>query len=180
LASTISKPTWSNLDKKGVTSGLKYVLKSGDSCLGGGPRVITMELPCEPSAGIGTDLIVKNDLGASCDVPGYVFTLHTSCSCPGGCGAKIGGGWRFILFFIVGTIVYISLGCTYNRKKYDTAFGMESFPHKAFWLELPELVKDGFKFTSKKLKELRNRLNKTKTEVGTHEEHETFICDNDN
>lgn len=179
LASASNNPEWSLLSEKGAQGGLKLISKTGDTCRGGfQPRIVTVELPCAPSAGYGA-LRVKNDRGASCTVPGYVFTMPTSCSCPGGCGPMISGGWKFILFLIVGFIVYVALGCIYNRKKYETKIGLESFPNMPFWLELPSLVKDGCKYSHIKLKELHQRMNAAKQEKASTEETVGFLNDND-
>lgn len=180
LASTSNIPTYTLLNEGGAQSGLKYVARSGDTCRGGfAPRVMTIEMPCDPSAGYG-ELRVKNDRGASCTEPGYVFDFPTACSCPGGCGPMIGGGWKFILFLIVGFIVYVSLGCIYNRKKNETSFGMESFPNKPFWRDFPNLVKDGCVFSHKKILEFKARANQPKQEAGTTEENTGFLRDDEN
>jgi hypothetical protein len=51
-------------------------------------------------------------------------------------------------------MTYIAIGISYN-KRIKKLNGKESIPHIEFWRDFPYLVMDGFVFSVKKLKNLK-------------------------
>jgi len=59
--------------------------------------------------------------------------------------------------FFFSVVAYISVGCAYNIVRLGARFGLEAFPHSEFWRELPELVKDGVKYSNAQVQGLLGR-----------------------
>jgi len=72
---------------------------------------------------------------------------------PGGAGSGGGlsGGTVFIIIVLVGAVVYVAVGCFYNKFKKGTTGVKESCPQGDFWCDLPSNFIEGFRFTKRKL-----------------------------
>lgn len=84
---------------------------------------------------------------------GVTPTLGPPDQPPG--GGALDGGWVMIILLIVGLVLYCGFGSMFMYMMRG-ARGSEMIPNKAFWLELPSLVKDGCNFTVAKINEKRN------------------------
>ncbi|KAK7109133.1 cation-dependent mannose-6-phosphate receptor-like [Littorina saxatilis] len=91
----------------------------------------------------------------------YGVTVTTKCACKNGCsGGSIHvtvevsilstGSIMLIIFFVV-LIIYVAAGIAYNRTR-KQATGMEMVPNISFWRAIPGYVKDGFVFTTGKIR----------------------------
>mmetsp|Transcript_10291 Transcript_10291/g.20050 ORF Transcript_10291/g.20050 Transcript_10291/m.20050 type:complete len:159 (+) Transcript_10291:326-802(+) len=58
----------------------------------------------------------------------------------------ISSGTKFLIFLLVGVLLYLALGMTYNHFKNSTSLS-DSVPNKEFWYEMPSLVQEGISFT---------------------------------
>lgn len=86
----------------------------------------------------------------------YRFFFKSKCACSGGCYSGGGiGGWLFIIFLLVGIVLYVGIGMGWNHRK--GLRGIELIPHLAFWKDLPALVKEGVLFSVEKIKGCVNR-----------------------
>jgi len=65
-------------------------------------------------------------------------------------GGGLSGGSLFLILLIVGASVYIIFGCLFNIVKNKTA-PADACPQKAFWLDCPNLIKDGCRFALSKV-----------------------------
>jgi len=141
-------PMWSWLDSSKPEAGLTLRYENGDSCFGGKkPRIVTVHMPCTPSAN-GRHIELETDNLFSCSGNGYVFKLPTCHSCLGGCnGTGMSQGSVLIILGLLIFMVYLSFGCWYNHRTYNTAYGLESFPHLEHWKTVPGLVYDGMQFS---------------------------------
>jgi len=151
---------WSFIDSSNPSAGLTFKSTNGASCYGSKDnRIVTMHFPCTPDAN-GRQIEVTTDNGPACAGDGYVFKFPTCYSCPNGCnGSGMSQGSTLIILFIVISLVYISLGCWYNHRTYESPYGVESFPHLEYWKMVPGLVADGIKFSSQHATQVFNRLN---------------------
>jgi len=80
------------------------------------------------------------------------FTIEIKS--PGGgssSGGGLSGGTVFIIIVLVGAVVYIAVGCFYNKFKKGTTGMKESCPQGDFWCDLPSNFIEGFRFTQRKL-----------------------------
>jgi len=112
-----------------------------------------MKFPCQATA--DTKLAFVTDASDACQ---YTLTYGTPHACPGdsgggGSSSGLSGGWIFIIILLVGTFLYVVIGCVYKGKQLG-ATGMERCPQVDFWRELPGLAKEGCRFTWNKLRGL--------------------------
>jgi hypothetical protein len=147
-------PTWS-LYNGDPNQGVVVTFANGDGGCGGTKTGVVIYL-CDrshPGRGVVNGTVVESP---SCT---YTMTINTASVCPGSAGGGsppkggISGGWVFIIILLVSIVLYISLGCVYQRKK-KGATGTESLPNIEFWRSFPGLVKDGLVFTWTKLRGL--------------------------
>jgi len=144
-ATLTPEPTWNLLDPTNPGGGVTAQFLNGDTCfISGFPRVRTANVNYKCGAGTPKTFTISED--ANC-----VFTVNITgdCFCPGGCpsgsSSSLSGGWVFIIILVVVFPVYIVGGCIYKAVKQGT-HGIESCPNIDFWKDLPNLIKDGFKF----------------------------------
>ena len=57
-----------------------------------------------------------------------------------------GGEILLVVFFCGLVIPYVVLGMVYMRVR-NHATGTDMIPNKAFWIEVPGLIREGFRFT---------------------------------
>jgi len=111
---------------------------------GDGSRQFEIDLSCDPSAGIGAPTFTVESPPLH-----YNFEWKTQHACPtkGGSGGKSGlsGGSVFLIILLVGAVVYLAAGITFNKVRRH-AHGAEILPNWGFWSSLPGLVKDGVMF----------------------------------
>jgi len=141
-------PTWT-----AIPNGVQVTYKNGDGCSStGGLKTGVINFLCVPGLGRG----IANGTVAENPTCTYTMNILTSFVCQGSGGEPskgLSGGWIFIIILIVLIVLYIAVGCVYQRKK-KGANGMESCPNIEFWRGLPILVKEGFTFTWSKLRGL--------------------------
>jgi hypothetical protein len=149
-------PVWSLINgdpNQGVT--VKY--NNGDGCSDGTIKFGIVNFYCDKSSnGTGRGTVI----GTVAESPKCTYTInvHTELICPGSAsgppkGGGLSGGWVFIIILLVSIVLYIGIGCVYQRKK-KGASGTESCPNIEFWRSFPGLVKEGISFTWKKLRGL--------------------------
>jgi len=151
---------WSFIDSSNPNAGVSLKSANGAACYGSkDPRIVTMQFPCTQGAN-GRQIQVESDFKAACAGDGYVFKFPTCYSCPNGCsGAGLSQGTAFIILFTFISLVYITVGCWYNHRTYESPYGVESFPHLEYWKMVPGLVMDGIKFSSKHANKIYSRFN---------------------
>ncbi|XP_014662382.1 PREDICTED: uncharacterized protein LOC106805343 [Priapulus caudatus] len=80
---------------------------------------------------------------------GACYSMPTAAPIPSSSSTGISVGSILLIVFFTGSISYLILGCVFNYS--NGAVGRELWPHYEFWVDLPELIKDGFIFTFKVL-----------------------------
>jgi len=146
---TAPAPVWSWLDSTKPAAGLTLRYENGDYCGGTGKktRIVTIHMPCAPTTD-GRKIEVESDTTDSCSGNGYTFKFPTCHTCIEGCnGLALSQGSVLIILGCVVFLVYLSLGCWYNHRTYNTAYGLESLPHLEHWKTLPGLVYDGMRYS---------------------------------
>jgi len=68
----------------------------------------------------------------------------------GGGGGGVSGGGAFLIVLTIVGVLYVVIGCIYNRQRKGTQGMRESCPQNEFWFSLPGLVKDGCLYTKAK------------------------------
>lgn len=155
--------TWSYLNGA-ASNGAQVVYQNGDGdCYNFNTgqteqRVLTMQFKCQDKADAALAFSTSSN-----DPCQYSLVYGTPYACPGAGGgggggsssdsSGLSGGWVFIIILLVGAFVYILGGCIYKAKQLG-AVGMERMPNIEFWREVPGLVKDGCRFTSRKISDL--------------------------
>jgi len=66
-------------------------------------------------------------------------------------GGGMSGGSIFIIIVIVATVVYIAVGCLFNRFSKGTTGLKESCPQHEFWFDVPTNFMEGLRFTKRKI-----------------------------
>ncbi len=112
---------------------------------------LTVALECSFNAGKGTPGAVTGS------APNFNVVWKTNYACEGGAakgGSEGGGGWGigFLIFFFLGSGLYVGGGTYYNIKTKGTE-GIQALPHLEFWSTMPGLVKDGVTFSKAKYNE---------------------------
>jgi len=75
-----------------------------------------------------------------------------SIKAPGsGSSSGMGGGTIFILILIIGAVVYVAIGCGYNKFAKGTSGMKETCPQGDFWFNCPANFIEGFRFTKRKI-----------------------------
>jgi len=107
-----------------------------DYANGDGGRTLSFNYQCAPIAAPPT--ATQPDPS----VNHYVIIFKGPSACAGS-GGK-GGGWGtlFLILFPVFSGLYVAGGYGYNYKYRDLR-GVEAFPQREYWSEVPGLVKDG-------------------------------------
>jgi len=83
---------------------------------------------------------------------GATKDFSVSVKAPGsGSSGGMGGGTIFILILIIGTAVYIMVGCGYNKFAKGTSGLKETCPQGDFWFNCPANFIEGFRFTKRKI-----------------------------
>jgi len=72
--------------------------------------------------------------------------------------SKLTGGSIFLIVVAVLVVVYLLVGCTYQRAVKGVTSWKESVPNSGFWTALPGLVKDGTTFSWRKTRGCFDRL----------------------
>jgi len=157
-------PVWSYIDGKS-DQGVQVQITDGDKCwMPGGQfitRTVNIAFPCTPGFKPGATFPISED-PSTCT---FTAVIKTDASCPGGPGPSSSGGpgpgpnpdggkksgvsvgTIFLIVTLVVAVLYVVLGCVYQRKKNETTTMKESCPNHTFWFALPGLVKDGCKYT---------------------------------
>merc|ERR1712000_15107 len=88
----------------------------------------------------------------------YQFSWNHHVACGTGCegGFELpSGGWDggsiFLLILFLMAVIYLLVGVLFLRFAKDKR-GIEMIPNKDFWMDFPNLVKDGFRFSIAKIK----------------------------
>jgi len=79
------------------------------------------------------------------------FTIAVKRSGSGGATGAMSGGTIFILIVLIGAVVYIAVGCAYNKFAKNTAGAKDTCPQGDFWFNLPANFIEGFRFTRRKI-----------------------------
>lgn len=142
-----NNPVWTYLDSGSPAKGVKATYDNGDECWMEGTwkkRIVNVNFPCDASAKNPSTMTVSEDK-ATCV---FTITLAAAAACPGsGSGGDgLSGGSVFLILLFTLVPVYIVAGCLYKRKKLGTQ-GKESCPNYDFWSTIPDLVKDGCRFS---------------------------------
>jgi len=58
---------------------------------------------------------------------------------------SISNGSLILILFFPGVLLYFILGCLLNKMRGHE--GIDLIPHQKFWVDLPDLIMDGFTFT---------------------------------
>jgi len=136
---SVSTLTSANLALSGSTAqGLTLFFKEGRD-----GRDFQIDFTCNPNAGAGTPVFVKQPDGSL----HYDFTWDTAHACPlavGGAGG-LSGGWIFVIILLCLVVVYIVAGIILNKFVRHQS-GLDLIPNFEFWKSLPGLVKDGVFF----------------------------------
>jgi len=83
---------------------------------------------------------------------GATKDFSVSVTAPGsGSSGGMGGGTIFILILIIGTAVYVMVGCGYNKFAKGTSGLKETCPQGDFWFNCPANFIEGFRFTKRKI-----------------------------
>ena len=145
------------IDESNPKKGIKYMMNGGDSC-GTDGRIVnhtfTLNIVCDKKV---HEFPTQFDVTTADDCA-YMTTVNHKSGCPespGGSGGLTFGG-IFLVIFFCGGFTYAAGGFAYNVK-YLQLQGLDAIPNKAFWIELPELAKDGAVFTYEKTIELFNK-----------------------
>lgn len=146
--------TWSVLSPEAGGPGLVGTTSNGDICYPvSTPRTTRLTFVCDPS----TDLKMVNLVQPATNPCEYDLTLKTKWACAGappgdggGSSHALSGGWVFVIVFLVLGFVYVVGGCLWNKHFHPDA--EHYFPHLAFWKHLDGLVRDGCRFSWKKLR----------------------------
>jgi len=146
---------WSLIDASNPNKGIQLQYNNGDATWCGVARTSTIILNCVASApAVPSSWTTANPSGTCV----YSATASSSAACPssskpdsGGGGGGMSGGWIFIVILLVIAVVYIVAGCVYNRQYKGASSSRESCPNHDFWFALPDLVRDGCRFTAAKL-----------------------------
>lgn len=147
----VNEPKWSLIDGGHPDKGIQVKWGGGDSCAQvKSDREVTMKIKC--NRGMSATKAIKGEETSTCK---YLITFEGPDGCPGGAGGG-GGGWTFVILVIVGFSLYCGLGTLYNTKYHDKK-GIEALPNSKFWVELPELVKIGCKYSYEQAKKLKSK-----------------------
>jgi hypothetical protein len=143
-------------------------LKFGQSASSNHPGwTATVILKCSPGSLPLTPTVQEVDVSGS-DVRKLTFTfkLQTSAMCSGGGGSGTtsdssdsggcGGGCIFLILYFLGIGGYVAGGVAWNHFK-EGKTGSDLVPNKDFWLDFPQLLKDGLLFLVHKVKTLFGR-----------------------
>jgi len=68
-----------------------------------------------------------------------------ACKGSGGSSGGLSGGSIFLIIILCVSVTYLVGGVIFNKVK-NNAAGVEMIPNHGFWLGLPGLVADGFRF----------------------------------
>eukprot|EP00457_Paulinella_chromatophora_P013937 gb/GEZN01014300.1/.p1 GENE.gb/GEZN01014300.1/~~gb/GEZN01014300.1/.p1 ORF type:complete len:289 (+),score=18.62 gb/GEZN01014300.1/:81-869(+) len=150
-------PTYSLIDQRNPQSGLKLSFDNEPRppavpCFPMGLyRKATITLQCVPGAHIPTTPLQVTE-SSTCN---YQVILPSKYGCP----APVGGWPKFaddegglssgsvlLILIIPGAALYFVIGFLYKSKTQGTS-GVESIPNIDFWRSLPQLVKEGIRFT---------------------------------
>jgi len=78
------------------------------------------------------------------------FTIVIKKQGAGGSGA-MSGGTIFILIVLIGSVVYVAVGCAFNKFARNTSGAKDTCPQGDFWFNLPANFIEGFRFTRRKI-----------------------------
>lgn len=135
--------SWSKVD-----GGIMLTTTNGTpKCFIGGtniPRVMQLTFKCASADGPGFTVLEDNGPATAEDKCIFRVEINSVGACSGS-ASGLSGGWFFIIFLLVGALLYVALGCLYKTKKVGTT-GMESMPNIEFWRSFPGLVKAGCMF----------------------------------
>eukprot|EP01091_Cochliopodium_minus_P016721 TRINITY_DN6346_c0_g2_i1.p1 TRINITY_DN6346_c0_g2~~TRINITY_DN6346_c0_g2_i1.p1 ORF type:complete len:207 (+),score=43.86 TRINITY_DN6346_c0_g2_i1:252-872(+) len=129
----------------GTTKEISWALDGEDTILatfygGTGGRSLQIALKCQSGTGQGTPVY----LGTEDNV--YKFSWKSEFACSTGTKSKsLNGGWIFLIFVVCAFTVYFLLGIIIKKTVYH-ASGSDLLPNRDFWVGLPSLITDGFKF----------------------------------
>lgn len=163
---TASLGTLSSVRFSDTVNGIVMTAKGGTSALAQ-ERNFVMTILC-PSNGISED--DPRFLNLNEQTMTYSFGWNHKAACvststgttmsggssgdtntsPGDNGAKLDDGWVMIILLIVFFVLYCAGGAMLMFTR--GARNLEMIPNKAFWFELPALVKDGCKYTLSKIR----------------------------
>jgi len=150
LGSFLQAPTWSLITLPGPTptpepsaNGVSYTMVNGDICwIAGRQQVRTVISVFRCITGATGDTIDIVEDQTTCT---FTITLKSPEGCPKNTGA-LSGGSIFLIIVVCIIPFYIGIGCVFNFKKKGTKLGMESFPNREFWADLPALIRDGARY----------------------------------
>lgn len=114
---------------------------------GGTNRTSQITLVCDKTSAEPTFTYVE-ETGTTPYIT-YKFTLRAKECCPVSIGGLSFGSILCIIFVVV-LVVYLVAGVLINKFARG-ATGAELIPNRAFWADLPSLIKEGFQFTGAKI-----------------------------
>ena len=161
LAKGDQPPTVESLDRN---TGITLTYNSGDLCdgtAGVGPTQTKFIVKCDGNikGGVLEHAGLDPHDSSRCS---YEFTFRSKAACLSSSPLDIitgpqylSQGSRFLILLGLATTAYVMLGILINRRKNedDKSF-TGNFPHKEFWADLPDKVKEGFAYSISKLRTL--------------------------
>lgn len=156
--------TWSYEPSPGGTNPnpvLTITYNGGKNYNGGGPRETVVVIQCDPAATADVWNKPANPNGEP-----YTFTMTSKWACPGqvGCAAAPGPGpsgggkksglkvgWLLTGLFIGLSFAYVVGGVALAHRTSPELSWSEKLPHREFWGQMPDLVKNGFLFCKAKI-----------------------------
>jgi len=110
------------------------------------PRITTINVDCDAKDATGSIVSVTEPTsdGQKCK---YLIAMRHKSACKGSGGSSGGlsGGSIFLIIILCVSVTYFVGGIIFNKVK-NNAAGVDMLPNHEFWLGLPGLVADGFRF----------------------------------
>jgi len=143
-------PTWSLINPANASVGVQLNFTNGTPfCQDGAKRTnrsSLMKFICNPKRTEATNFTIFQD--GNCI---WIVEFETAYGCPivheAPAGKKpLSAGSVILIMLTIAIPLYIVIGCIYKSRK-DGTHGADSCPNVEFWRDLPNLVRDGIRFT---------------------------------
>eukprot|EP00286_Rhodomonas_abbreviata_P013417 CAMPEP_0181321596 /NCGR_PEP_ID=MMETSP1101-20121128/18777_1 /TAXON_ID=46948 /ORGANISM="Rhodomonas abbreviata, Strain Caron Lab Isolate" /LENGTH=269 /DNA_ID=CAMNT_0023429449 /DNA_START=369 /DNA_END=1178 /DNA_ORIENTATION=+ len=133
---------WDLIEPGSPFVGVQLTYSDGEYCQEGVNRQVRLQFYCDHLGRLGT----VGDYYVTVESPcTYVVTFPTIHGCPK--EVAWSKGTYFNICFFIGVGLYLGIGTALNMSKHSLPLSVQALPHIEFWLELPDLVKDGVAFT---------------------------------
>jgi hypothetical protein len=142
------------IEREGPGSGVVMTIRNGDGC-GGPSRTMIVTFICDSNVKHPT--LIDVDESPSCI---FNIKLRAADACPlgssnGPTSTPFGGGAIFVIVVVVIVTVYLVGGLSWKRFRQGYR-GLETMPHRDFWVNTFALTVSGCKFSLSKVCRISN------------------------